>query len=220
MQVDHESLRTAYRQKTDGELIGLAGQAGSLSDEAKRLLSAEMQNRGLAFPTQSSSTGNPTKQGRLTAAVNRHPLILLSCILAVIFAAPIASYWDKAQRNEQEDKLDAARQRDTQRLQLIRARWVAEHQATILAFQPIKPGLNRDAYLTVQLADGIIYEGRLESGLIDTPFGSTSDPSANPADFTVHGSIGAEVDGTFMKLTAGTDGNYRDYRATVVKLGH
>src|SRR5260370_38051624 len=63
---DRTRLAQFYAALTDGELQQLAGEAGSLTDEAKGALEAEMSRRKL----QANAAGEPAAEGEDSAAAN------------------------------------------------------------------------------------------------------------------------------------------------------
>ena len=55
---DVHRLEETYRQKTDGELLKLAEDLDSLTDQAKEALNAELRRRGLKEALDVSSVNN------------------------------------------------------------------------------------------------------------------------------------------------------------------
>jgi hypothetical protein len=63
---ERNRLAQFYAALTDGELQQLAGEAGSLTDEAKAALEAEMSRRKL----RANAAGEPAAEGKDSAAAN------------------------------------------------------------------------------------------------------------------------------------------------------
>jgi hypothetical protein len=80
--VNRESLEQQYALKTDGELLGLAAERPSLTEEAKQILTKELSRRNLEEATLSSSQPTPDHSFYLKPVARWTALWLLHSFIA------------------------------------------------------------------------------------------------------------------------------------------